>query len=599
MTKDISEDKRDSEPSVSPMSIETVSLESNDYVLMMMSTDHLGPISLDYSGSMSIAYLGSMSIDYLGSMSIDYLGSMSIDYLGSMSIDYLGSMSIDYLGSMSIDYLGSMSIDYLGSMSIDYLGSMSIDYLGSMSIDYLGSMSIDYLGSMSIDYLGSMSIDYSDSYGVTSSLTPSSVVTWRDEVIMSTPAATPNKESPTFIPVDPSPVVPPTEKSSLSPSSVVTWRAEVVVSTPAATPSKENPTSIPIDASPVVSPTEIPSLSPSFVVERSSGSTPFATPQKTIVPVAIVASPVVTASPTGTPSTVTSPTTKVSASVSPMSKVTSSLPTTPLDALPVSLPPSPSPSTEPHNAPVISVSGCISEDVTGSPFTVVSLSLEVETITTGSTPNFMDELNQGLLVAAADAFNFCPPISGSTTRPTNSGLTDTLYPRGYDSQDSISGVKVTDAVISSAETCVAEMSGATCHVVYVTFQVYSDVLSNSQEGSVAVLDVLLSHVETMNLIRTYEADIVAIREHFHDATVTAQQSFKSKTSPGPSNGAAITATIVIVTVLLLSLIVSAVVLVRRRHGVVVNDTSSSTAGDANVTATAIAALVGSDGGEAL
>ena len=533
-------------------------------------------------------------------MNNDHLGAMSLDYSGSMSIDYLGSMSIDYLGSMSLDYLGSMSIDYLGSMSIDYLGSMSIDYLGSMSIDYLGSMSIDYLGSMSIDYLGSMSIDYSDSYGVTSSLTPSSVVTWRDEVIMSTPAATPNKESPTFIPVDPSPVVPPTEKSSLSPSSVVTWRVEVVVSAPAATPSKENPTSIPVDASPVVSPTETSSLSPSFVVERSSGSTPFATHQKTIVPVA-TASPVVTASPTGTPSTVTSPTTKVSAPVSPMSKVTSSLPTTPLDALPLSLSPSPSPSTEPHNAPVISVSGCISEDVTGSPFTVVSLSLEVETITTGSTPNFMDELNQGLLVAAADAFNFCPPISGSgsATRPTNGGLTETLYPRGYDSQGSISGVKVTDAVISSDETCVAEMSGATCYVVYVTFQVYSDVLSNSQEGSVAVLDVLLSHVETMNLIRTYQADIVAIREHFHDAPVTAQQSFKSNTSPGPSSGAAMTATIVIVTVLLLSLIVSAVVLVRRRHGVVVNDSSSSTAGNGNVTASANTALVGSDGAEAL
>jgi hypothetical protein len=133
--------------------------------------------------------------------------------------------------------------------------------------------------------------------------------------------------------------------------------------------------------------------------------------------------------------------------------------------------------------PTISDDTCIPQNVTGFPFTDITLSFAVTTF--DRTTAFLDALSQGLLASVVEESSFlCVAQHSALGRRLRA-----------EELGGVMSVEVADISISDTETCVAVIDESVCHVVDVTLRVYGETPEDSQSGAIAVGAVVRSKLQ--------------------------------------------------------------------------------------------------------
>jgi len=228
--------------------------------------------------------------------------------------------------------------------------------------------------------------------------------------------------------------------------------------------------------SPATSPSETLTVLPTRSSESPYPTFPVATPSKTSKTLMPTSSPFPSFSVSPSPSTRTPQMPTSSPTNSPTDLVLS-----------IELSPSQSPTT------------CVPPDVTSSPFTDNSFTFEMETVTVVGS-EFFDGMRNALINAVVQEYPFlCINLDPRRRRRVQEKA-----------HDGIVGVTVRSIVI--AKTCVSQVVGATCHVVTVTLRVYGVTQDDSREGSVALIDLLLSRIKNDELFLHFDGEVIDYRE---------------------------------------------------------------------------------------
>ena len=212
-------------------------------------------------------------------------------------------------------------------------------------------------------------------------------------------------------------------------------------------------------------------------------------------------------------------------------------------------------SSFPTDSPVVVVDDCVFDNDNKRAFTDVQVEFEVETFTLSLEflNGFIEEFI--LTTFSASAFSstsFCLFGSASTTRRK-------LQPEDH---NGMTIVQVSAASIAEGKDCVAQTTGATCHVVLVSLRVYGKSLEDSRHGSNTLLTLLQSEFANQDgYFGNLSSDIVVIREH-HE-TLVDEESAKDRPDNSSSGriSKGVTATIAVGSILVASIAVAVAVAV--------------------------------------